>query len=101
MKKIYNKEFLWNARCTCCNYSNSGDHDPFLQETLGSNKKTRTMYVDKDDSILCEYCIKPEKHYNEVNNKTKKSIIDPGELEKEIAYWNNILKEEGLEEVQV
>ena len=101
MKKISNKELLLNARCETCNHSNSGQHDDVLLETLGKNKKIRPMYLSKEDKIYCSYCTFPEKQYHEVNNKTKKSIIDPGELEKEIAYWNNILKEEGLEEVQV
>lgn len=100
MKKlriIRNEEAKRFARCSCCNYTNNLNlNDETLIETLGLNKKTRTMFYTPDDQIVCEYCSNPDKQFYEVDNKTKTTMTQMGELEKELAKWNNILKQEGF-----
>jgi len=96
--KISNKELLSNARCECCNFSNAFLHDELLVKYTGNpnnTKRLRPMYLI-DDKILCNYCYFPNKQYNELNEKTKTNHTDLGELEIELAKWNNILKQEGF-----
>jgi|SRR5688572_21751201 len=102
-RKIYNKEALWSARCNCCNYSNNLKlNDEALTETLGRNKKTRTMYY-VDDKVLCSYCAYPFSQAKEVDEKKKTHLTDIGSLELEenrrralTEEWNARLKAEGF-----
>lgn len=101
LRKIRDRELLWGARCTCCNYSNNLElNDPLLTGYLGNNKKTRVMYLDDSDDIICTYCAYPDKQFQELNQKSKKTLASLGDFEVELAKWNNLLAEEGLKEIK-
>ncbi len=80
IRKIYNRELLFNCRCQSCNFQNQGLHDKALLTATGNKTRLRSMYMTTRDKILCEYCCYPDKHFNELNEKSKEHVTDLGEL---------------------